>query len=335
MESHFSSFLLITLLLSIFCQIEQMNAQKFSDVKKLSAKSTILQLDGRSFQEYAANKHNYSMIVLFSTENKQVKCGYCEAVNNNFKTVAQHYRKAIGGDSTEKASGYDSQAFLKNPIIFGYVDVTTAQELIKQAKWQEIPKLLHIPPRQEKGNQLMFSECPELLSDFSPERIGEFIKEKTGSENFKIPADMTNTILTYAAGIVLLFVVVTRVIPNFSAQYKQPKFWFMLSLGAYAFAMAGTVFNSINKPPWYYKHPSGQTFWIYPQQRQQFIAEGFMMAGLLTLAAILFAGFGGLIPNLKGAMAKRAGFAVLLIAFYMVYNAIFTIFKIKVNWYPF
>jgi len=310
---------------------------RFERMQLQSQQSTIgvVDVDAEGFSLHALGKHNYSIIALFSTTEKGIQCPLCGPVNEQFAITAAHFRNYVGGGSRHPGTGYESPEFLGNPTFLLNCDLVKCKDIAMKLQWREIPKIVFIPARDIKKNEYELEEF-QGIDDASPDRIASWISEKTHTPNFKVSAPITNQILMYVAGILGVYFLVTRVLPILKEQYKQPMFWFLMSLAAYAFAMAGTVFNSINKPPWSYKHPqNGQLFLIYPQARQQFVVEGLIMAGLLSLGAILFTTLGAYVPTFKGAWPKRGIFLVLLISFYMTYNGIFAIFKMKYSYYPF
>eukprot|EP01114_Cavostelium_apophysatum_P022982 TRINITY_DN8506_c0_g1_i1.p1 TRINITY_DN8506_c0_g1~~TRINITY_DN8506_c0_g1_i1.p1 ORF type:complete len:326 (+),score=30.80 TRINITY_DN8506_c0_g1_i1:144-1121(+) len=287
----------------------------------------VIDTDGENFALHALGVHNYSIILLFSTTEAKANCEMCGTVGEGFYPVAAKYKSLIGG--------YGSAEFLKNPTFFFYCELSRCRAIATAMKWKEIPKIVYIPPSEVKRTDYNMIEHSELYYEPNEQGISNWIGTKIKMPKLSIQQANYGTILTYVSGIVLLYLAVTRVLPNFNEVTNKPFFWFVMSLAAYAFAMAGTVYNAINKAPWSYKHPqNGQVMMIYPQSRQQFVVEGFIMAGMLTLAASLFVAFGAYIPTFKGSWPKRGIFLVVLLSFYMVYDGIFRIFKIKYPYYP-
>jgi len=322
----------------VLCTFSSSNGASLSRFEQLKHKSLgngIVDLDGETLELYATGKHNFSMFVLFSTTDKSLQCQICGPVIEEFTALAQNFKSHIGG-SRYAGIGYDSARFLADPVFFINCDITRCRELAMKAQFREIPRLVYIAPREEKKPTIDMLELPGLPDDFTATRMASFIREKANYPDFEINPPISNTVAWYASVIVGLYILFTRVLPLVLEYYRRPMFWFCICLGAYAFAMAGVVFNAITKPQFSYKHPqNGQLFLIYPSARHQFIAEGLIMAGLLTFAAAIFTSFGAYVPTFKGDWPKRGIFLVLLLCFYMVYDGIFRIFKMKYNYYPF
>jgi len=310
---------------------------RFERMVHTSAQSGMIEFDSESLTTHATGKHNYSMIVLFSSKEKNAQCPFCGPLNEHFTTLTNHYRyNVIGVSSRQSGTGYESSEFLQNPIFFVYCDVQKCKDFIVKAQWRELPKLFYIPPSDVKRDSIEMRELDRITEDSSIDRVSKFVAEQTKNEKLIVPEPFIQRVLPYIAGILALYAIITRVLPSLYIHYKRPMFWYILCLAAYAFAMAGTVFNSINKPPFSYTHPSnGQLYLIYPSQRQQFVAEGLIMAGLLTLCSCLFTAFGIYVPTFKGPWQKRGIYLCLLVSFYMVYDGIFKIFRMKYGYYPY
>jgi len=196
-------------------------------------------------------------------------------------------------------------------------------------------KVFYIPPVQVKKSNIEMTELDGFSRDPSEAKLSKFLAHNAGDMNLMIPEPLTRRILKYTAAIVGIYALVTKIIPWLMTIYKTPIFWLVICLGGYAFSMAGTVFNAISGAEWNYSDQNGNIYYIYPQQGQQFIAEGIIMSALLTCCASLFISLGVFVPKYKGAWIKRAIFVVLALGFYWVFDKTFTIFKMKYGFYPF
>jgi len=280
-------------------------------------------------QQYAGSKHNYSMIILFATTDDRIPCPFCKAVKQSYEEVAYAFKQSLGSE------GFNSKQFLEHPVFFAHCDLMKCRDIAVQAGWREIPTIVYVPQRDTKGEGLEMINLDGVTMDYSAETIANFVRERSGYP-LKVDPSILGSILYYMALLGVLFVILRGGYPWIKTQYKRPLFWYALSMGTFAFTMAGTVFNSINKPPLFYVHPqNGQTFYIYPSARQQFVYEGFIMAVLLTFCGLSIAAFGAIVPRMKGVGKQRATFAFSLIAFYFSYISIIKIFKMKYQYYPF
>jgi len=231
----------------------------------------------------------------------------------------------------------------RNQFFFAKCDVENCKEAfsdgVHKAGWSALPKVLRIPPKGSK--RVDVKSWQDMSSDSVTENAAEiaaFVSTITGYKKF-LERSILATIqvgLTYvlaAGGVVTTFM---YILPRFAVVYNNPRFWFTLSLGVYMLTQAGVVYNSIHRPPFSYRHPqSGQQVYIYPSARQQFVAEGLIMAVLQAGMGLLWVAFAEWIPNLKSASRKRVAFVLLALCFFITLSQIMNIFRVKYGFYPF
>jgi len=200
--------------------------------------------------------------------------------------------------------------------------------------WRVIPKLLVIPPRLEKG-PLDVSKWIDMSAEpvFSNAvQMADWIHSVTG---YKISVYIPfldrfgNTIIS----VVLFCIIVYGTAPYLKQWIKEKLLWFALCLAVYFISMAGVIFNAIHNPPWSYIEPqSKQTMYFYPSARQQFVAEGIIMATLLSGISLVVVAFGAWIPHIKDNIKRRVLFFILAFLFFSLHQQITKIFKSKYGW---
>jgi len=322
------------LILIAFCNA-QAKPTRFEKLVDAQRKSAIIELNNEDLKSYSTFKSNYSLILLFSTRNPQMP-GFANSkqASREYQQVAAEFFKSLG------PQGINSPQWEQNPVFFAKCEVENCRDMFvegtQKAGWRSVPKVLRIPPRSAKGmnvgswEDLNQEEVTESSAD-----IAAWISKRTG-----YPVFITKPFLEkYGSQIMtvgVLAAIAYLLAPRIKRAFKNPMFWFVLSLGVYGFTMAGVVFNAIHAPPWYYKHPqNGQTYYIYPSARQQFVAEGLIMAVLLTGTGLIFVGFSAWVPTLKTAWAKRVGFVMLSVCFLLSHAQVMQIFRSKYGFYPF
>jgi len=250
----------------------------------------------------------------------------------HFSLVAETYFQSLGPE------GYDSATFKQNPVFFARCEVESCRDAFTSGTkigWRALPKLVFIPPRAVKGNvdvSKWIDMSGEPIYQGAP-TIAQWISA-TSHHPFEVHPSFIeqygNTI-TYVSFTVLFMY---GIIPRLKGWIKHKLFWFALGMGAFAFSMAGIVYDLIHTPPFYYNHPqTKQAMFIYPSARQQFIAEGLIMAVLLTATGLVVIGI-ALVPTVKDNFKKRILFAGLAILFFTLYSQCYKIFKVKYPWYP-
>jgi len=303
---------------------------RYERLKGKAEKNPIIQFDTQDFVNNAENKHNYTMFITFSTDDKNLQCALCSPVNEAFKELARHYRDSLGPQR------YDSEAFRKNPIFFVNCDIMKCKEIVMGNNWKELPKLLYLAPSEVKTKTFPVEEFPNLVVDYSPESLSRFVYERTHYEPILILPSWFTNIGYYGFYAVGLIIVVVYVLPVIYQRAKDPLFWFGACILVYGIVMSGPVFNAINKPPFSYRHPySGQTFFVYPNPRQQFVGEGLMMGAIFSACAVSITGLVAFVPRVKDPWRQRVLFGAFLVTSYMSYRGLLQVFKAKYGYYPF
>jgi len=333
MKGQARSVCLLICTLLVFLKIQ--STEGISRLEKLqqetSGSSKIVKLDYEKLKLHATTKHEYSLFVFFTSSAAEIPCPHCKDIQLEFNALVKSFYESLG------SKGYNNPNFGNHPLFFATCEVTDCKQLFMEAQWNSIPKLVHIPPREDKGNLQIetFVDMEGLMEDPSSASMADFVNQRSGYP-IQVARPLFATILTVLGAIMLLFIIVRHVLPTILRKYKDPMFWFAISVGIFGFVMAGPVFNAINKPPMYYKNPyNGQLHLIYPNARMQFVAEGVLMGILLAVAGVLITAVGCYLPNHTDATKKRNYFIPLFLATVASYVAVFHIFKIKYPYYPF
>jgi len=310
--------------------------KQLEKLKELQQKFRVIEFTDDSIYSFTRHQNNYSIALLMSTTNNQIPgADIAKIATEEFRTVSEAYFSSLG------RGGYNSEEFIKQPIFFARCELEKCRETFKEggtkAGWKVIPKIFIILPNPEKSAvdvMKWIDMNSEPIFDKAPQ-IAKWIREVTKYPIYvEIPflERYGNVIGTLILGSLFLFVLFHRV----KEWIQIPLFWFTLSMGTYVFSMAGIVFNSIHSPPWNYYNPqSKQTMYIYPSSRHQFVAEGMILAALLSGVSLSIVGFGYLIPKLKENRQKRVAFVILAFVFFTLYSQLLKVFRMKYGWYPY
>jgi len=299
---------------------------RFEKLIKDTNNQQAIKFDSSRLKVHAGSAHNYSLVILFTTNDPNVNCQMCPFIEKTFKETVKLFYSYFGNKVTT------SSQFLKNPFFFGTCNVQDCYEILVQAGWNSVPKIVIIPPKVERS-AINFRDWKELeLNDLpTTDSISLFIAEHTRFP-FIIERPLSETFGIYF----LAILGIGLLMHNAYNKFRNNMFWFILVMGVFAISMAGLVYNSINKPPFSYKNPyNQQVHLIYPNSRQQFQIEGLIMAGLLSGISLSIIGFVHYVPYWKSGLNKRLGFALFSLIFGVFYILIWKIFKLKHPYYPF
>jgi len=180
----------------------------------------------------------------------------------------------------------------------------------------------------------MAHRMDELMRDISAQGIANFIS-RTARVSMESKMPQTPSLFIYVALLLLLLLTLRNAIPAILENYRTPYFWFLVAMTAYFFCMAGIVFNAIHQPGLFYTHPvSRKIMLFYPSARQQFVIEGYIMAGILSGLGFVTIGFNTILPSIDDAWKQRGVATFLAFVFWLLWTTLMTVFRSKYPWYP-
>lgn len=307
---------------------------QFAKLVSASQKTKIFSLTADTFDslytDSTKSTQNFTLAILFTHQDAQ-QCPYCPVVLDMFVKTAETYQNTLGN------GGYSSTTFRNNPIFFATCDYQSCMNVMKSVGIDSLPRVGVIVPSTKLKPQRGQPQRPYGIQymDLSRENdVAAFISAKTG-HSMEVPLSSLELVTAVASLAFLAILFVVMVLPKLSTIYKQPMFWFAMSLAVYGFVMSGGVYNSIHNPGWYYKAPNGAVTLIYPSPRQQFIVEGLLMSATLTGIGLITISLTQYIPLAKDPWQQRVLFAIIATAWVACYRFLFSVFRMKNRHYPF
>jgi len=326
-------FVLLCFALLGFAAYVRADAAQYEKLIKETKTSpyNILDLNNESLRAHLSAKRSYSIVTFFTMSGPEAAqhCPQCPEILQDYREFVRQFQQKVANEG-----GYNGATFQEHPVFFAVCDFQKCRDLVMEAAWRALPQLAVLTPR---GSTTMKS-LPVLgsfLDDSSPSNIATFVKQQTGFD-ISISVPLYRVVGPYVIGLVLIYVAVRLLYEKFHAQAKKPLFWFIPSLGVFAFSMAGVVFNMIHSPMFSYRNPqNGQFHYIYPSARHQFVLEGLIMAVVLSSLVLVLVGVGAVVPSIRDPVKQRVSFGFLVAAYFILWTWLMSIFRAKYNWYPF
>lgn len=291
--------------------------EKVSQLMDISAKRSVLRLNGNKFRDYVRNSpRNYSMIVMFTALASSRGCAICKQASEEYALVANSFR-------------YSS--FYSPKLFFAMVDFDEGPDVFQIMKLNSAPVFMHFPA---KGKPKKADSMDIQRVGFQAESIAKWIAERT-EVNIRVfrPPNYTGTV-----ALVLLMALVGGLVylrrNNLEFLYNKTA-WGILAC-VFAFAMcSGQMWNHIRGPPFVHKAQGGGWSYIHGSSQGQFVLETYFV--MMLYAAIFF----GMIllteaADGKGDIGKRRLLAIVglaLLAFF--FSLILSIFRSKAGGYPY
>jgi len=222
---------------------------------------------------------------------------------------------------------FTSQDFLSHPFFIGVLEYDAGPDVFQQYKFTTVPHFVYFPPGQKSSDSIGESNTLHIHAP-SAEDIASFVHNKVGVEIpiYKNPLFFYLTVALVVASIFMA----TRLARGFVSTFRTPLFWYAVAVAGYFVVMAGITYDILRNPPWSEANPwSGQVQYISPQARTQFVAEGFIIASLLTTTGLLFVAIGDGIPRIQSKKKQNVLFAAACLALLVCLSMINSIFAMK------
>ncbi|TRY75133.1 hypothetical protein TCAL_00665, partial [Tigriopus californicus] len=291
--------------------------EKVSQLMDLSAKRSVIRLNGNKFRDLVRNApRNYSMVVMFTALSAQRQCAICKQAHDEFQLVANSYRYS---------------QFYSNKLFFAMVDFDEGPDVFTIMKLNSAPVFMHFPA---KGKPKKTDTMDIQRVGFLSESVAKWINERTDI-NIRVfrPPNYTGTV-----ALLMLFALVAGLLyfrrNNLEFLYNKTA-WGLIAL-VFVFAMcSGQMWNHIRGPPLIHKTPNGNVAYIHGSSQGQFVVETYFVmvlyAAIVTGMILLTDAADG-----KGDVGKRKILAMVglaLLAFF--FSLILSIFRSKAGGYPY
>jgi len=299
---------------------EKFAGPQFSKLQKMAKDSPIIKLNTDLYNAYVLEpERNYSTFVLFTATHHKYNCGPCRQQAISFETFANSYAIHFGN--------LNSEAFLNNPFFLVQLEPGDAMEVFQQYQFQTVPHFTHIAPGKKKPTTIPENEFLRNPTA-SPEDFASFVNSKVGVEIDIYVSPIPK--LIGLAGVVAAIYIMLKLSFVLRNKLRDPMTWFIITMGLYFIVMAGVAYNFIRSPVFSEVNPqTGQVTYISPQARSQYVAEGFIIAGLMTTTALLIITIGDVIPKMKSASQQRLTFWMASAALFICLATLNNIFFAK------
>jgi len=300
---------------------EKFSAPQLKKLQKMAKDSPVIKFNADTYKTYVTEtERNYTVFMLFTATHHKYKCGPCRQLAESFQVFGDSYARQYNSD-------YNSVEFLSKPFFLGQLEPDDGMDVFQGYGFQTVPHFAVIHP----GKKTTLS-IPE--SDFfrntgaKPEDFSQYVQEKidVSVEIYYSPVPRLMAVgafLLLAAAMARLGFVVRK-------RLQDPMVWFVITMGLYFIVMAGIAYNFIRSPPYSDTNPNtGEVTYIAPQARSQYVAEGLIIATLMTGTGILIVAIGDLIPYMRSAINQRILFWICSLALFICLVSLNNIFFAK------
>ena len=236
----------------------------------------VLSLTDGNFSRFTkSTPRDYYVFLHFTALAAKYECGICEALYSPYREVAAYYKQQYNF----------ADAPVKDRLAFFVVDVDNARNTFESMKFQTVPRLYLLPPR-EAGAKVKMSEY-ELDMSAAHQGVGGLLDEIERLSGIKIaktrsPRPLLLGMALLAVLLALLISAAATDLDNAWLWYQSRYLWVLVSVVCYSVGVSGSIFCVIRSAPMYgwegghNGEPVAKIFADY--QREQYFFEGFIVA---------------------------------------------------------
>jgi len=283
--------------------------------------SPVIKFNSDTYKAYVLDtERNYTMFMLFTATHHKYKCGPCRSLAEAFEKFGESY-------AIHFSNNYASEEFLSKPFFLGQLEPDDGMDIFQQYGFQTVPHFAVIPAGKKKPISIPDSDFyrnagakPEDFTDYISHKVGVIV------EIYYSPVPK----LTTAGAFLMLIAAMGRLGFVMRKRLRDPMVWFVITMGLYFIVMAGIAYNFIRSPPYSdTNHQTGEVTYISPQARSQYVAEGFIIATLMTTTGLLIVAIGDLIPRMGSAVNQRVIFWICSTGLFICLTSLNNIFFAK------
>ncbi|KAI3642380.1 hypothetical protein MP228_011935 [Amoeboaphelidium protococcarum] len=287
-----------------------------------------LKVNSHAYDMFTESPRNYSLVLLITATDPQVKCQPCILFAPEFELAAKSWYLTHSRASAEP-----------NPLYFGVVDYSYAKEVFQKNKIETVPSVQYLPPTEGDNKQPDGVVQSYQIKSFDAEDFANWVG-RVSSHGFMIQKPVDYTIYIVVPVVIVALGAFIKVVgPQLSsaaAQILTNRHIYMSASILFIISMcSGTMWNSIRGAPYAGRGQNGQMELFNGNFQAQYQVESQIITCLYAALAACMVMFSKRVPLIKDASQQRLAVYILLGVFFFLYSALMAIFRMKNGGYPF
>jgi hypothetical protein len=124
-------------------------ASRLAVVSKKAASPGVVPLDEKNFSRYIIERPRmYNAAIVFTALGSQYGCSVCLQVAGSYNKVAEYYKGQYDFDTVDP----------QQKVVFFIVDVDGARRIFEEMKFETVPRMFVLPPREEGSAKLKMTD---------------------------------------------------------------------------------------------------------------------------------------------------------------------------------
>lgn len=282
MALYLNGFFLLIGLNFVFCQTEQ---TKLEQLVELQGTKDFINLDAGLFKKFVQGQsRSYIIVVYFTTFLYESQCPGCQVINPIFLSSAYSYKAS----DADKAMELDEEKL--KPVFFGVVEYSQLNiPIFQKFQFQNIPNIFVSTKSFSEDGPYYNIDRSKLLEyqdnkNYTIDSILNYINSKTGRK-VEVKIRISDYVKEYGLYLTLILGIYYS-LKNTIKHYKNPKFWWLMSMIVYIVCVGGVVYDIIHNVQMGELNPETSEFSLIAEgAREQYYIEGFLMSTLFALSA--------------------------------------------------
>jgi hypothetical protein len=294
--------------------------QKLKDLCDRS--SNIARFTQKNLYDFAVrHPRPYTLVILFVSTRRE----------------SQLHSKLLSSYIDIASSFQSSKLKSSQKVYFSVIEYTKESEvLFKSLGFTQFPHLLITKPGSFVLNDDLYTYPKEdllkisSLSEASTFFLLRFLNLRL-SENVQLNESLIENLLFFGFVFLALsgFFLFVFKLKDF---FLQPIIWYVFSICIFFLCTSGIVYDILREPAILGRNEQGNTIFINPKPRMQFLVEGFMMSSVLCLAGLCLVGL-HVVRNVEDQVKMRIYASLLIFCCYNCLVSVKRVYRIKSSWY--
>ncbi|QSL65053.1 hypothetical protein MERGE_002358 [Pneumocystis wakefieldiae] len=309
------------LILSFFSYVFSTQDLVLDFLERAESNSGLIQLDSPSIYSIITKPRNYSIVVMFTTNNIQYDCHVCRKLYPSFKLIAKSRHKTHPKSKS---------------LFFGVIEYLENEYIFSQLQLTNIPTIILYPatigPASSRNNKPVILNIRD--GDISSEWLAQAISQKI-NEPIHIVYFLNYGKIAFYAFIAFLSVFFFKITHSFIFYVISKKeLWLIFSLASIIIFNSGYMLVKIRKSPFTGQNNDSPIYISQSSSTQYGIESHIIIVTYLTLifTVILLAVFAPKVSNKR----KQTTLIILLIILqFIIFSFLIHIFRLKNRGYPF
>jgi oligosaccharyltransferase complex subunit gamma len=255
-------------------------------------------LTDKNFSRYIVDRpRDYHAVVMFTATSPEYQCNVCILARDGFlegvtaytdQNDISHNIEETYSDDTDRLEAASKR------LAFFILEAKNSRKIFNDMGLESVPRVYALPPTTSSSPKMRMQDFEINIKDIvtGPKVFLQAVSNITG-----VQIDMRShpgpTLLLLSIFAYLLALLITNAVAEPEKAlfwYRAPAVWGTVTAICFCVGVSGSIFCVIRSPPWYGPGRGGDIQVFAGQGREQFVLEGFVIAGITMMLSLVLVG---------------------------------------------